>query len=104
MGSEPERPGTQHRRTRHEGTSRTCRIAISVTGTEQEELQQAARAEALTLSAYVADNGTASIPCLLDPEPDGEDERRFRIINALAGRWGFTRDGGLSRCWAEIAA
>jgi uncharacterized protein (DUF1778 family) len=40
--------------------SRTCRIAISVSSTEQEELQQAAHAEALTVSAYVAEKALAA--------------------------------------------
>jgi uncharacterized protein (DUF1778 family) len=60
MGSESAGPITQHRRTRHQGTSRTCRIAISVSRTEQEELQQAAHAEALTVSAYVAEKALAA--------------------------------------------
>jgi uncharacterized protein (DUF1778 family) len=62
MSSEPERPstGTQHRRTRHQGTSRTCRIAISVTQAEQEELGQAAHSESLTLSAFVAEKALAA--------------------------------------------
>jgi uncharacterized protein (DUF1778 family) len=62
MSSEPEGPSTraQHRRTRQQGTSRTCRIAISVTQAEQEELEQAARAEALTPSAFVAEKALAA--------------------------------------------
>jgi uncharacterized protein (DUF1778 family) len=69
MGSEPERlkTGTQHRRTRHQGTSRTCRIAISVDQAEQEELEQAACAEALTLSAFVAEKALAAARHTLPP-------------------------------------
>jgi uncharacterized protein (DUF1778 family) len=60
MRSEPQTPAAQHRRTRHQGTSRTCRIAISVNEAEQEELEQAARAEALTVSAFVAEKALAA--------------------------------------------
>jgi uncharacterized protein (DUF1778 family) len=62
MESAPERPstGAQHRRTRHQGKSRTCRIAISVDQAEQEEIEQAARAEALTVSAFVAEKALAT--------------------------------------------
>jgi len=62
MESTSERPTTraQHRRTRHQGKSRSCRIAISVDQAEQEELQQAARAEALTVSAFVAEKALAA--------------------------------------------
>jgi uncharacterized protein (DUF1778 family) len=62
MSSEPERPTTrtQHRRTRQQGTSRSCRIAISVSQTEQEALEQAAHAEALTTSAFVAEKALAA--------------------------------------------
>jgi uncharacterized protein (DUF1778 family) len=62
MEGAPERPrtGTQHRRTRHQGTSRTRRIAISVNQAEQEELELAAQAEALTPSAFVAEKALAA--------------------------------------------
>jgi len=62
VGSAPEGPrtGTQHRRTRHQGTSRTHRIAISVSQAEQEELELAARVEALTPSAFVAEKALAA--------------------------------------------
>ena len=45
----------QRRRTRRKGRSRPCRIAISVDEAERDELEQAARSEGLTLSAFVAD-------------------------------------------------
>jgi uncharacterized protein (DUF1778 family) len=50
----------QRRRTRQQGRSRSCRIAISVDELEQAELEQAARSEGLTLSAFVADNALAA--------------------------------------------
>jgi uncharacterized protein (DUF1778 family) len=51
---------TQRRRTRQQGRSRCCRIAISVDLQEQAELDRAARAERLTLSAFVADKALAA--------------------------------------------
>jgi hypothetical protein len=60
MDSEPLNPRIQHRRIRHQGMSRTCRISISVTQAEQQELEQAARSEALTPSAYVAEKALAA--------------------------------------------
>jgi uncharacterized protein (DUF1778 family) len=60
MGSDPQSLASQHRRARRQGTSRPCRIAISVTRTEQEELERAARTETLTLSAYVAEKALAA--------------------------------------------
>ena len=50
----------QRRRARQRGRLRTCRIAISVDQAEQAELEQAARSEGLTLSAYVADKALAA--------------------------------------------
>ena len=48
------------RRTRHQGTTRNCRIAIAVDENEHEELQAAARTEGLTVSAFVADKALAA--------------------------------------------
>jgi uncharacterized protein (DUF1778 family) len=50
----------QRRRTRHQGRPRPCRIAISVTDSEQAELHQAARNEGLTTSAFVAEKALAA--------------------------------------------
>jgi len=50
----------QRRRTRQQGRSRSCRIAISIDELEQAELEQAARSEGLTLSAFVADKALAA--------------------------------------------
>jgi hypothetical protein len=61
MSSEEETPVlTQRRRTRHQGSPRPCRIAISVDLAEQAELDQAARDEGLTLSAFVAARALAA--------------------------------------------
>ncbi|HXL92916.1 MAG TPA: hypothetical protein VN969_28645 [Streptosporangiaceae bacterium] len=51
---------SQRRRARQQGRSRSCRIAISVDDLEQAELEQAARAEGLALSASVADKALAA--------------------------------------------
>jgi hypothetical protein len=60
VGGELESPGVRHRRVRQHGISRPCRIAISVSHAEQAELEQAARAEALTASAFVAEKALAA--------------------------------------------
>ena len=49
----------QRRRTRHSGVSRPCRIAISVDEAERELLENAARSEGLTVSAFVAEKAIA---------------------------------------------
>jgi uncharacterized protein (DUF1778 family) len=51
---------TQRRRTRHQGSPRPCRIAISVDPSEQAELNQAAQDEGLTPSAFVAAKALAA--------------------------------------------
>lgn len=50
----------QKRRVRHQGETRSCRIAISVDGAEHRELEEAAKAEGLTVSAFVADKALAA--------------------------------------------
>ena len=60
MSDESGGPAPQHRRARQQGTARPHRIAISVTRTEQEELERAARAEALTVSAFTAEKALAA--------------------------------------------
>ncbi|MBV9449961.1 MAG: DUF1778 domain-containing protein [Streptosporangiaceae bacterium] len=61
----------QRRRSRHRGTSRSCRIAISVDSAERAELERAARSEGLTVSAFVAEKALAgarqSIPVAVGP-------------------------------------
>jgi hypothetical protein len=52
--------GGQRRRTPRQGRVRGCRIAISVDGPEQAELEQAARSEGLTVSAFVAEKALAA--------------------------------------------
>jgi hypothetical protein len=62
MSDEEETPVlTQRRRTRHQGSPRPCRIAISVDPTEQAELNQAAQDEGLTPSAFVAAKALAAV-------------------------------------------
>jgi hypothetical protein len=60
MESEPESSQPQHRRSRRQGISRPRRIAISVSQAGWAELEQAARAEALTASAFVAEKALAA--------------------------------------------
>jgi hypothetical protein len=61
MRSDEEPPlSIQRRRARHQGNPRPCRIAISVDLAEQTELDQAARDEGLTLSAFVAAKALAA--------------------------------------------
>lgn len=50
----------QRRRTRQQGRSRCCRVAISLDASEQAELEQAARTEGLTVSAFVAEKALAA--------------------------------------------
>ena len=47
-------------RTRQQGKSRCCRVAISIDLAEQAELERAARSEGLTVSAFVAENALAA--------------------------------------------
>jgi hypothetical protein len=68
MSSEEETPlPTQRRRTRHQGSPRPCRIAISVDPAEQAELNQAAQDEGLTPSAFVAAKALATARRTLSP-------------------------------------
>jgi anti-sigma regulatory factor (Ser/Thr protein kinase) len=52
----------------------------------------------------VRDDGALGIPHMRRGDPEAEDGRGFHLINQLAWRWGFTREPGGSRCWAEIAS
>jgi uncharacterized protein (DUF1778 family) len=53
-------PAGQKRRTRHQGAAKNCRIAISVDENEHADLESAARAEGMTVSAFVADKALAA--------------------------------------------
>jgi hypothetical protein len=54
MGQSSQPGGDARRRSRRAGTVRNCRIAIAVDDAERAELEDAARAEGLTVSAFVA--------------------------------------------------
>lgn len=55
-----ERRAAQRRRTRHTGEIKGCRIAISVSEQERQELETAARENRLTVSAFVAAQALAA--------------------------------------------
>jgi anti-sigma regulatory factor (Ser/Thr protein kinase) len=52
----------------------------------------------------VLDDGQTGIPHWRDADSQAEDGRGFRIINALAQRWGFTRERDRTCCWFEVTA
>ena len=52
----------------------------------------------------VYDDGRTGIPHWRDAGSRAEDGRGFQIVNALAGRWGFTREQDRTCCWFEVTA
>jgi uncharacterized protein (DUF1778 family) len=74
----------QRRRTRQQGRSRSCRIAISVDTSEQAELEQAAHAEGLTVSAFVAENGLAAARRTIPPATGPLREALADLVHATA--------------------
>jgi hypothetical protein len=84
MESEPEIPQPQRRRSRRQGISRPCRIAISVSYAERAELEQAACAEALTVSAFVAERALAAARRSVPPPAVPLREALAGLIRATA--------------------
>lgn len=72
----------QRRRTRRPGNTRSCRIAISVDQSEQAELEQAARAEGLTASAFVAQAALAAAQRTIPPATAAFREAVTHLIRA----------------------
>jgi anti-sigma regulatory factor (Ser/Thr protein kinase) len=52
----------------------------------------------------VHDDGHTGIPQWRDAGCQDEDGRGFQIVNALAQRWGFTRERDRTCCWFEVTA
>jgi anti-sigma regulatory factor (Ser/Thr protein kinase) len=52
----------------------------------------------------VSDDGRTGIPHWRDADSRAEDGRGFQIVNALAERWGFTREQDRTCCWFEVTA
>jgi anti-sigma regulatory factor (Ser/Thr protein kinase) len=52
----------------------------------------------------VSDDGRTGIPQWHDADSRAEDGRGFQIVNALAERWGFTREQDRTCCWFEVSA
>jgi anti-sigma regulatory factor (Ser/Thr protein kinase) len=52
----------------------------------------------------VHDDGQTGIPHWREAGDQAEDGRGFQIVNALAQRWGFTRNQGRTCCWFEVTA
>jgi hypothetical protein len=52
----------------------------------------------------VLDDGQTGIPHWRDADGQAEDGRGFQIVNALARRWGFTRERDRTCCWFEVTA
>ena len=74
----------QRRRTRQQGRSRSCRVAISVDAAEQAELEQAAYAEGLTLSAFVAEKALAAARRTIPPATGPLREALADLVRATA--------------------
>jgi serine/threonine-protein kinase RsbW len=52
----------------------------------------------------VHDDGRTGIPHWRQAGSEAEDGRGFRIVNALARRWGFIREQDRTCCWFEVTA
>ena len=52
----------------------------------------------------VHDDGRTGIPHWREANTQAEDGRGFQIMNALAQRWGFTREQDQTCCWFEVTA
>jgi anti-sigma regulatory factor (Ser/Thr protein kinase) len=52
----------------------------------------------------VHNDGRTGIPHWRDAGSQSEDGRGFQIVNALAERWGFTREQDRTCCWFEVTA
>jgi anti-sigma regulatory factor (Ser/Thr protein kinase) len=52
----------------------------------------------------VLDDGQTGIPHWRDASSQAEDGRGFQLVNALARRWGFTREQDRTCCWFEVTA
>jgi anti-sigma regulatory factor (Ser/Thr protein kinase) len=52
----------------------------------------------------VHNDGRTGIPHWRDADSQAEDGRGFQIVNALAERWGFTREQDRTCCWFEVTA
>jgi len=52
----------------------------------------------------VHDDGRTGIPHWREASAQAEDGRGFQILNALAQRWGFTREQDRTCCWFEVTA
>jgi uncharacterized protein (DUF1778 family) len=74
----------QRRRTRKQGRSRCCRVAISVDTSEQAELEQAAHAEGLTVSAFVAESALAAARRTIPPATGPLREALADLVRATA--------------------
>ena len=78
------RAGIQRRRTRRRGTTRCCRVAIAVDRDELAEIEGAARAEGLTVSAFVAEKALASARQVVLPVPGPWREALADLVHATA--------------------
>lgn len=61
-------------------------------------------ATAAFIRVDVHDDGQAGIPRWREAGSHAEDGRGFQIVNALARRWGFTREQDRTCCWFEVTA
>ena len=52
----------------------------------------------------VHDDRQTGIPHWREAGDQAEDGRGFQIVNALARRWGFTREQDRTCCWFEVTA
>jgi len=50
----------------------------------------------------VIDRKTDSVPVLRPADDDAEGSRGLRLVDDLAGRWGYERSGDHSTTWFEI--
>ncbi|MFF5205862.1 ATP-binding protein [Streptosporangium sp. NPDC000396] len=58
---------------------------------------------ARSVRVCVQDEGSLAVPCVCHAPADATGGRGLPLLEALAHRWGLTREAGTNRVWFELA-